>query len=95
MILRRSLWDELFVASLHQAIAPVIVASLAVEDGLNYDLFPAVGVQCAPELLLLALIATFGTKKGRSVLKRPDPRQPFSIPHRFRKPGRAKKLSVI
>ena len=54
--------DCLFVALLHQAIAPVVITSLAVEDGLNYDLLPAICIQCPPEVLLLALVAAFGTK---------------------------------
>jgi hypothetical protein len=66
MIMGMDLWveslDGLFVAFFNQAIAPVIVTFLAVEDGLNYDLLPAICVQCPPELLLLALIAAFGTK---------------------------------
>jgi hypothetical protein len=59
--LRVESMDGLFVALLHQAIAPVVVTFLAVEDGLNYDLLPAICIQRPPELLLLALIAAFGT----------------------------------
>jgi hypothetical protein len=54
--------ERSFVASFNQAIAPIVIAFLAVEDGLNYDLLPAICIQCPPELLLLTLIAAFGTK---------------------------------
>jgi hypothetical protein len=58
-----SIVDCLFVALLHQAIAPVVITSLAVEDGLDYDLLPAICIQCPPEILLFALVAAFGTKR--------------------------------
>lgn len=83
-----------FVAFLNQAIAPVIVASLAVEDGLNHNLLPVVRVQGPPELFMLALIAAFRAKRHISfqyclVLIR------HYYSSRSKARGGAKKLSVI
>jgi len=49
----------LFVALFHQAVAPVVVTSLAVEDGLDYYLLPVICIQRPPQFLLLALVAAF------------------------------------